>query len=32
MGGRFVEVQVRTNAGSSTDVSPKVSETICGDA
>ena len=32
MGGRFVEVQVRTNDGSSTDVSPKVSETISGDS
>ena len=30
MGGRFVEVQVRMNVGSSTDVSPKVSETISG--
>ena len=32
VGGRFVEVQVRTNIGSSTDVSPKLSETICGDS
>ena len=32
MGGRFVEVQVRTNIELSTDVSPKLSETICGDA
>ena len=32
MGGRFVEVQVRTNLGSSTDVSIKLSETITGDS
>ena len=31
MGGQFVEVQVRTNIELSTDVSPKLSETICGD-
>ena len=32
MGGRFVEVQVRMNVGSTSDVSPKVSETISGDS
>ena len=32
MGGRFVEVQVRKNVGSSNDVSTKVSETISGDS
>ena len=32
MGGRFVEVHVRMNVGSSTDVSIKLSETIRGDS
>ena len=30
VGGRFVEVQVRKNIGTSTDVSPKLSKTISG--